>query len=184
MDLFGATGAVRTDAACFVKRPYGMDLDGVLMWFGVPAERTVDCVRPVHVASRPDGYYDIRFERQVRTLHSLIVERQVGRRSSHDEVCRHLCGHPWCVNPEHLLLGSAKENMADQTNHGTRVCGERHPRARLTDQQVVEIRALLRDETDSAIARRFGVSRSCINDIRHRRRRVSVETYAQLVRAS
>jgi hypothetical protein len=32
---------------------------------------------------------------------------------------RHLCGKRSCINPNHLMLGTAKENKADQVIHGT-----------------------------------------------------------------
>lgn len=53
-------------------------------------------------------------------------------------VC-HRCDTPACVNPEHLFLGTPKENTADALKKGRLVVGERSPLAKLTDDQATAI---------------------------------------------
>ena len=48
----------------------------------------------------------------------------------------HACDTPACVNPEHLRLGTRRENMQDAKTKGRMRVGETHGRAKLTDAQV------------------------------------------------
>jgi len=52
----------------------------------------------------------------------------------------HRCDNPPCVNPEHLFLGDQATNVADQFEKGRSTWGMRHGRAKLTPEQVEEIR--------------------------------------------
>lgn len=52
----------------------------------------------------------------------------------------HHCDTPRCVNPDHLFLGTAGDNMRDASTKGRTTQGEKNLRARLTDAQVLEIR--------------------------------------------
>lgn len=60
-------------------------------------------------------------------------------------VCHH-CDNPKCVNPDHLFLGTVKDNMQDCVRKG-RACkdgcppGEQHPKAKLKVDDVLFIRA-------------------------------------------
>jgi len=85
-------------------------------------------------------------------------------------VCHH-CDRPSCINPEHLFLGTALDNNRDREAKGRRnVKGERNPFARLTDDQVREIRErAAAGENQSHIGADFGVTNLAVNAI-HRRR--------------
>lgn len=84
----------------------------------------------------------------------------------------HKCDTPSCVNPDHLRVGTAKENIRDcmakgRDRRGSFSSGEKHPHMKLTDQQVSEIRARKGGRgLGSALAREFGVGPSVISDIR------------------
>lgn len=85
-------------------------------------------------------------------------------------VC-HRCDNPPCVNPDHLFLGTPKDNIHDAVRKGRfhprpfRV-GISHPRARLTEDVVREIRASSLGSKE--IASTLGVSRSAVHRARHR----------------
>lgn len=59
-------------------------------------------------------------------------------------VC-HRCDVPTCCNPNHLFLGTNKENIHDALKKGRKwgaPSGERNGRTRLTDAQAAQIQAL------------------------------------------
>lgn len=85
-------------------------------------------------------------------------------------VC-HKCDNTSCCNPKHLFLGTDKENAADKIKKGRQNLprGENHHRAKLTNLMVSRIKAMILSEEYSLsdIAKRFGVSSSCISEIKH-----------------
>jgi len=88
-------------------------------------------------------------------------------------VC-HTCDNPSCVNPEHLFIGTDKDNMMDATKKGRMAKGTRngkytHPEAtprgqdngnsKLTVDDVIYIRTCPRKYgTIKALCKRFGIS--------------------------
>lgn len=93
-------------------------------------------------------------------------------------VCHH-CDNPPCREPEHLFLGTKRDNAIDMRNKGrgnwqtkpeTVNRGENHGRAKLTEKDVRQIRGepmyrgLLTD-----LARKHGVTKALICSIRARR---------------
>jgi hypothetical protein len=90
---------------------------------------------------------------------------------------RHKCDTPLCVNPSHLLLGSAQENSDDKLSRGRQYKGAQasaarrltaqrgisHPRAKLTDVQVLAIRKDKRPQR--FVAADYGVSQCLVHNI-------------------
>jgi hypothetical protein len=75
----------------------------------------------------------------------------------------HRCDNPACVRPDHLFLGTVADNNEDMIGKGRHVSlrGERHGNAKLTADQVGEIKRLLADRVlQREIAERFGISES------------------------
>ena len=88
-------------------------------------------------------------------------------------VCHH-CDNPRCLNPfGHLFLGTHADNSHDRDSKGRGVDhkGEKHPRARLTDDQAREIISLGRSSgrSHSSIAQQFHVARNVVTRIINRK---------------
>jgi len=73
------------------------------------------------------------------------------------------------VNPAHLFLGTQRENIEDRHRKGRDNAakpGSAHFRAKLTDEQVIGVRACYAEGwTQQEIAQRFGVSRGNVSKI-------------------
>lgn len=79
----------------------------------------------------------------------------------------HSCDNRRCVNFEHLSVGSHQQNMDDMAIKGRRASlpGEANPRAKLTGEQVAEIRRLKGVESQRSLGARFGVSKTAVGMI-------------------
>ena len=90
----------------------------------------------------------------------------------HGEVVRHTCDNPRCINPEHLLLGTHQDNMADKVSRNRQAMGETNGNVTLTADQVRYIRDNFVPRSTEygreAMSRMFGVSTSCISRVVNR----------------
>ena len=81
----------------------------------------------------------------------------------------HKCDNKCCINPEHLWLGSQKDNMRDMIQKGRKVVhsGEDHWGAKLTEDDVRYIRDQVSNgaKKQSQLADEFGMRLQSINDI-------------------
>ncbi|WP_420872710.1 HNH endonuclease [Paenibacillus ehimensis] len=78
----------------------------------------------------------------------------------------HSCDNRLCVNPDHLIVGTHRDNMDDMINKKRQAVGERVKSSKLTKEKVKEIRSLRkRGLMYKDIAVRFGVSAYHVKDI-------------------
>lgn len=79
----------------------------------------------------------------------------------------HNCGkgHEGCVHPKHLRWATPVENAADRVLHGTQSSGETHHSAKLTQEQVDQIREWGPLLTQRELGEYFGVNGETVGDI-------------------
>lgn len=83
-------------------------------------------------------------------------------------VVRHKCDVPNCVNPDHLELGTSRDNTHDMYVRGRNPDrrGTKHPLARISEDQVREIRTLASCGLRRMdIAEKFGISDKYVGKI-------------------
>lgn len=86
-----------------------------------------------------DGYPLISFQaKQFRANRVAIIIS--GRDLKENEQACHTCGNSWCVNPDHIYAGTAKQNTQDKVKHGTHLQGEKCHMAKLKADDILEIR--------------------------------------------
>ena len=80
---------------------------------------------------------------------------------------RHTCDNPACVNPEHLLLGTMKDNTQDMMTRGRNRYkeqkGEQIGNHKLSEEDVRAIRAS--KKTQVQLAKEYGVTQANISSI-------------------
>lgn len=124
------------------------------------------------------GY--IWFSGRMERAHRIMWLLTYGELASGFDVL-HRCDQTQCVNPEHLFLGTAADNMRDAAqkgrtakgeNSGSRLHPERiphgsdRPNAKLTEKIVQFIRTS--NEPGRLLAERFGVHASAVSMARNR----------------
>lgn len=115
-------------------------------------------------------YGGLKVGRTMLYAHRLSYELSKGPIPK-DMVVMHTCDRPACINPEHLVLGTQKNNMEDMYAKGrnTPTKGEINGRAKLTIEQVRAIRARFvpycRKNGSGAIGREYGVTNEAVRSI-------------------
>lgn len=88
------------------------------------------------------GYGLIWLEGKQSRVHRIVLSKKLGRPLETTEVCRHMCHTPICCNPDHLEVGNVQDNVNDTVNANRHAKGEKSGSAKLTDDQIAEIRSL------------------------------------------
>lgn len=128
-------------------------------------------------ANKAGGYGQLRWKGKNTQATHLIYELYYGHGPTDEKplVCHH-CDNPPCCNPRHLFLGSYLDNVRDSMEKGRAtdppiLCGEECPNAKLTEDQVREIRQCyaLGRISQPQLAHEYGVTQANISSILHRK---------------
>ena len=85
-----------------------------------------------------------------------------------------ICHNRACVNPDHLEATTRKINESHKVLDGTDNRGEKHIRAKLTNEKILEIRRRS-NETYRSLAEEFGTTSGNISDIINRKKWTHVD---------
>lgn len=133
------------------------------------------------------GYGITAIKRKSTSVHRLAYTLAKGPIPAGKFVC-HKCDVRTCINPDHLFLGTAAENTRDMINKGRRISpgtenrmrgvawvsahhaslprGESHLRAKITEEDVADIRRSIRSGV--SLAKQYGLTPTSITRIRKR----------------
>lgn len=132
------------------------NLNGCWMWNGGKFGSGYGC------------FYDFKIRKQVQAHRWVFENIKNMEIPAGMEVC-HSCDNPLCVNPDHLWVGTHRENMDDMFSKNRRrePSGEEKPNAKLTWKQVDEIRLIYSRGKIGAhrLAKMYGVSKPVIQGV-------------------
>lgn len=113
-----------------------------------------------------NGYGQVTIDAITQLAHRVSYALLVG--SCEGKFLLHRCDNPRCVNPTHLVPGTAQDNSDDCVAKGRQAKGSMFSHAKLTEADVKQIRInLSRGETGKQQAIKYGVAESLISKIRN-----------------
>ncbi len=117
-------------------------------------------------ATTRGGYGHMRFKKSSgwSMKRSHIVSYELYKGPTEGLLVCHTCDNPVCVNPDHLWLGTVKENADDMVAKGR--ASKKKVRVKLTEELVAQMRKLHSKGTKQKdLAAMFGVKRNTVSVI-------------------
>ena len=94
-----------------------------------------ECIKWTGYIRESDGYGTIP------SFKTTIYAHRVAAGAKKGDIVRHLCDNRWCVNPDHLRIGTQAENIADMVSKDRQAKGSRHGSAKLDEETIPFVRA-------------------------------------------
>ncbi len=112
----------------------------------------------------PNGYGDAVIGGEKTSANRAMCEMAHGKPPTPDHEATHSCGNGagGCLNPRHLRWRTATENQNERLDHGTDIRGAKSVHAKLTESEVRAIREMEGKDGQTAIGRRYGISKTAV----------------------
>lgn len=127
--------------------------------------------------TNPAGYGQLRYHSVDVTAHRLaayfygMLETPTGPENRKGSgFVLHQCDNPPCCNPAHFKIGTARDNLLEAIERGLMRYnrGAEHHSTVLSDADVLDIRRRWPQESQSTLAKEYGVTQACISLITRR----------------
>jgi hypothetical protein len=119
------------------------------------------------------GYGHLRHQGRIRLAHRFSYELHCGPVPEGMQVC-HKCDNRVCLNPDHLFIGTWRDNMLDKLAKGrqsrARQYGNKNPAAKLSEADIIAIRRAKGSVLQKDLALKYGVDRAHISQIQSGKR--------------
>lgn len=133
-------------------------------WRNINRQNTNGCMNWLKNKD-PDGYGKLRWKGKQTLAHRLVWTLVHGQIPA-DLCCLHICDNPGCCNVKHLFLGTQADNIKDMVSKNRHYKGEAHHKAKLTENDVLDIRRLgEKGLLHREIARKFNITRPVVSYI-------------------
>jgi hypothetical protein len=102
-----------------------------------------------------------------RARMSHYIYRRFRGKIPENHIIMHVCDSPTCINPNHLKAGTILENIQDKVDKGRQARGEKQRLAKLTEGQILAIRADTRSLR--LIAKDYNIDYTHVSAIKRRK---------------
>jgi hypothetical protein len=117
------------------------------------------------------GYGHMSVRNRKKTDHKYAHRHSFERSNGpvpHGMIVLHSCDNRWCVNPEHLSVGTHQENMDDMVSRGRSLVNNKNSaKIDIETARKVYMATLLYSQTE--VARQFSISQPLVSMIRNGR---------------
>lgn len=147
-----------------IARPFSLDDERTI------PEPNTGCFIWLSAIDSQNGYGLLKINSVSKRAHRCSFETFKGPIPA-DKWVLHTCDNKLCVNPDHLYLGTRRDNVDDavRRNRLKPRMGQNNGRAKLTDEQALEI--MNSADNQFVLAARYGVSQPSISWIKTGRRK-------------
>lgn len=137
-------------------------------WIAATLAAETDACMEWPFAMDSKGYGNVKRGGKWRSANNYVCELAHGPAPSSNHVTAHapvVCHTPLCCNKRHLRWATHEENQQDRYADGTDPRGERNSNAKITEDDVREIRQLSGFTSQRVIASMFGISQPAVSQI-------------------